>query len=51
MKVAMGEKELNRLRYELIERHSKVISSFVDTSESRFGQLVLRRMFEAADRY
>jgi len=50
MKSVMGEQELNTLRYDLIFRHSKVISEFVDTSESPFGQLVLRRMFEAADR-
>ena len=27
-----------------------MISAFVDTSESAFGQLVLKRMFEAADK-
>jgi len=34
----------------VIAEHTKVISSFVDTSESAFGQIVLRRMFEAADK-
>ena len=48
-KQVMGEKELNALRAEVIVAHSGVISSFVDTSESKFGQLVLKRMFEAAD--
>ena len=28
----------------------KVIGNFVDTSESKFGQLVLKRMFEYADK-
>jgi len=49
-KAVMGEKELNKLRGEVIAQHSKVISAFVDTSESPFGQLVLQRMFEAADK-
>jgi len=46
----MGEKELNKLRADVIAQHTKVISSFVDTSESPFGQIVLRKMFEAADK-
>jgi len=49
-KRVMGEKELNALRADVIVKHSKVIGAFVDTSESRFGQLVLRQMFEAADK-
>merc|ERR1719197_1245731 len=49
-KGVMGEKELNKLRGQVIAEHSKVISAFVDTSESAFGQIVLKRMFEAADK-
>ena len=49
-KAVMGEKELNKLRGEVIAAHSKVISAFVDTSESPFGQIVLSKMFEAADK-
>jgi len=49
-KELMGTKELNKLRASVIAEHTKVISSFVDTSESAFGQIVLRRMFEAADK-
>lgn len=49
-KAVMGDKELNTLRGKVIAEHSKVISAFVDTSESKFGQLVLSRMFEAADK-
>ena len=37
MKVAMGEKELNRLRYDLIERHSKVISYSYSYSHSSYS--------------
>merc|ERR1719488_156535 len=46
----MGEQELKEFRASVIAKHSKVISAFVDTSESPFGQLVLKRMFEAADK-
>ena len=46
----MGRKELNKLRGDVIAKHSKVIGAFVDTSESAFGQIVLKRMFEAADK-
>jgi hypothetical protein len=49
-KAVMGEKELNKLRADVISQHSKVISAFVDTSDSPFGQIVLKRMFEAADK-
>jgi hypothetical protein len=46
----MGRKELNAFRAKVIQEHTKVISSFVDTSESKFGQIVLSKMFEAADK-
>lgn len=46
----MGEQELNKLRADVIAQHTKVISAFVDTSESPFGQIVLRQLFEAADK-
>jgi len=49
-KAVMGEKELNKLRAEVIAQHSKVISAFVDTSDSPFGQIVLKQLFEAADK-
>jgi ribosomal protein L9 len=48
-KAAMGEKELNQLRAKIIAEHTKVISAFVDTSESAFGKIALKRLFEAAD--
>lgn len=46
----MGRKELNKLRADVIAKHTEVISAFVDTSESEFGRIVLRKMFEAADK-
>lgn len=49
-KTVMGEKELNQLRAQVIAQHTKVISAFVDTSDSPFGQIVLKQMFEAADK-
>merc|ERR1711871_1539463 len=49
-KRVMGEQELKELRAAVIAKHSKVIGQFVDTSESPFGQLVLKRMFEYADK-
>merc|ERR1719231_1969725 len=49
-KAVLGEQQLKELRASVIAKHSKVIANFVDTSESKFGQLVLRRMFEYADK-
>ena len=49
-KQVLGDKELNKLRAEVIALHSKVITKFVDTSDSQFGRIVLKRMFEAADK-
>merc|ERR1711885_116942 len=49
-KQVMGEQELKEFRASVITKHSKVIAQFVDTSDSKFGQLVLRRMFEYADK-
>jgi hypothetical protein len=49
-KAVLGQKELNALRAKVIAEHTKVISAFVDTSDSAFGQIVLKRMFEAADK-
>jgi len=49
-KAVVGEKEINKIRGKVIQEHSKVIGAFVDTSESEFGQLVLKQMFEAADK-
>ena len=50
LKSAMGEKELNEFRAKVISQHSKVIGAFVDTHESKFGQIALKTLFEAADK-
>merc|ERR1719160_172213 len=47
---AMGRKELNAFRAKVIQEHTKVISAFVDTSDSKFGQIALKSLFEAADK-
>ena len=49
-KRGMGEEELNKTRAEVIAMHSKVISKFVDTTETEYGRIALKKMFEAADK-
>merc|ERR1719375_2804598 len=49
-KMVMGEQQLKEFRAGVIAKHSKVIGNFVDTSEYQFGQLVLKRMFDYADK-
>lgn len=48
-KAILGKDELNKLRAKVIAEHSKVISSFVETSDSKFGRIALSRMFAYAD--
>lgn len=48
-KTAMGDQELNKLRGKVIALHSDVIKDFVDTSDSAFGQSVLKSLFVVAD--
>ena len=48
-KKILGEKELQELRAKIILEHSKVISKFIDTSDSKFGKLALKTLFKAAD--
>ena len=43
-RAVMGEQELLQLRAKVIQAHSKVIAKFVDTSDSRFGQIALRKV-------
>ena len=50
VKELMGDKELNKLRGKVIGYHSDVIGSFVQTSESAFGDAVLRALFRMADK-
>jgi hypothetical protein len=48
-KAVLGKEELNKLRAKVIAEHSKVISAFVETSDSKFGRIALERMFQFAD--
>lgn len=48
-KKLMGEQELREFRAKVILEHSKVIGKFVDTSDSKFGRIALKALFEAAD--
>lgn len=49
-KKILGEKKLNEIRAKIILQHSKVISQFVDTSDTKFGKIALKCLFEAADK-
>jgi hypothetical protein len=49
-KNVLGTQNLNKLRADVISKHSKVMANFVDTSDSKFGQIVLKQMFEYADK-
>ena len=45
----MGDQELNKVRAKAISLHSNVIKDFVATSETPFGQTVLRNLFSIVD--
>ena len=49
-KAVLGKEELNKLRGKVIAEHSGVIAKFVDTSESKFGKIALKALFDAADK-
>lgn len=48
-KQILGDQELNRIRGNVIAQHSSMIQRFVGTAESKFGNMVLRALFQAAD--
>ena len=48
-RAVMGGQELLEFRAKVITEHSKVIAKFVDTHDSPFGQIALKKLFEAAD--
>jgi len=49
-KVIMGEKQLKKVRAEVIKAHGSAINTFVDTGvDLPFGKIVLTKMFEYAD--
>lgn len=49
-KMALGDEKLNKLRAKVISLHSDVISNFVNTSDTALGNIVLRQLFEFADK-
>jgi hypothetical protein len=50
VKGVLGDELLNKVRGKVISLHSDVIGSFVETSESTFGDAVLRSLFKLADK-
>lgn len=49
-KQLLGDRQLNRLRGNMIAKHSAVIKSFVGTAETKIGNVVLQTLFHVADR-
>jgi hypothetical protein len=49
-KDVLGDETLNKIRAKVISKHSDVIASFVDTSDTKLGKAVLQALFEAADK-
>lgn len=49
VKAIVGEEQLNKIRGKAIGMHSDVIKGFVATSDSEFGQFVLKQLFALAD--
>lgn len=50
VKGVLGDQTLNKVRGKVISLHSDVIGTFVETSESAFGDAVLRSLFRLADK-
>jgi EF-hand domain len=49
-KMALGDEKLNKLRAKVISLHSDIISNFVNTADTALGNVVLRQLFEFADK-
>jgi hypothetical protein len=49
-KMLVGEEKLNKVRAKAISLHSDVIASFVETSETVMGNIVLKQLFEITDK-
>ena len=47
---ALGEQQFNKLRGNAISLHTAIIRKFISSSESSFGDFVLRTLFLAADK-
>mmetsp|Transcript_88171 Transcript_88171/g.248078 ORF Transcript_88171/g.248078 Transcript_88171/m.248078 type:complete len:214 (+) Transcript_88171:78-719(+) len=48
-KKVLGDKQLAKVRGEVIKAHGEVIQRFVETSDTRFGQFALKTLFDLAD--
>lgn len=48
-KLVLGEERLNKIRGKAINIHSQVITSFIQTSGSKFGEFSLEQFFSIAD--
>jgi len=49
-KDVFGKQELNTLRAKIIKEHAEVIGKFTNTADSKFGDSVLKLLFEWADK-
>lgn len=49
-RVVLGEKSLNKTRGKFISAHSTLIGKFIKTSDSTFGESVLRHLFDVCDK-
>lgn len=50
VRIVIGDDKFKKLKLKGIGMHSDVIKGFVDTSDSKFGQFVLKQLFAAADK-
>merc|ERR1712232_283835 len=50
LRLVIGDEKLNKVRAKAITMHSDVIKNFVKTSDSSFGQNVLKQLFVIADK-
>lgn len=48
-KMLLGDEKLNKIRAKAISMHGDIIKSFVDTSETALGDVVLKQLFQVAD--
>eukprot|EP00549_Striatella_unipunctata_P013431 CAMPEP_0118711898 /NCGR_PEP_ID=MMETSP0800-20121206/24418_1 /TAXON_ID=210618 ORGANISM="Striatella unipunctata, Strain CCMP2910" /NCGR_SAMPLE_ID=MMETSP0800 /ASSEMBLY_ACC=CAM_ASM_000638 /LENGTH=220 /DNA_ID=CAMNT_0006616693 /DNA_START=33 /DNA_END=695 /DNA_ORIENTATION=- len=47
---AFGKDRIKKLKTKIISKHSNIIKDFVETSETAFGEAVLKVLFETVDR-
>eukprot|EP00293_Proteomonas_sulcata_P002748 CAMPEP_0184326650 /NCGR_PEP_ID=MMETSP1049-20130417/142674_1 /TAXON_ID=77928 /ORGANISM="Proteomonas sulcata, Strain CCMP704" /LENGTH=144 /DNA_ID=CAMNT_0026648853 /DNA_START=396 /DNA_END=830 /DNA_ORIENTATION=+ len=49
-RTVLGQGTFTKVRGDVIGYHSKVITAFCETSESGFGRIALKQLFEIADK-